>query len=737
MPGGRTPRAVSPAVALHGAFVSGGAGPDALHVTGWTGRGRPDGSGGRARRRSSRGGRPRRPDADIGPVNFRLQNDLGTSPTGRFLIEPYYGESPDKEPNNTPEQAFETYLPTILVGEISRPGDVDFFKIKVKAGEDLTFENGGMMIGSTLQPVVSILREDQSVEAEFGNDGGLDTTWYAHKFDKAGTYYIRVGDYQQSGKPGHTYRIKVGNFPLVTSAFPLGVQKGKGAAVRVNGYDLDNPQVQVKGEPNDGMEDRIRLRASTADGNAFNETTLAVGIDPEVLANGKNTAVADAQPVSLPVTVNGILKAPNYFRFHARKGQKVVLEVLAKRLGSDLDSLLEVLDSKGSPIEIATVRPVQETNVVLSDRDSMTTGIRLAGWSGMNVGDYLLAGTEIMRISALPKGPDEDVFMESFQGQRLAYFGTSPEAHALDLPVYKVHMYPPGKQFTPNGLPLVRLYARNDDGGPGNGKDSYLQFTAPAEGDYIAKLSDVRGQGGDKYAYRLNVRPLRPDFRLSVNPRNPNVPLGGSIPVQVVALREDGFDGKIDVTIEDLPKGLRAAPATIMPGQDSTVLLISSDANAQIEEAAPLKVMGKTAAGRETIAHYANPEDKLKFIALMPKPDVVMHALTKEVTLEPGGTAEISVRIDRQNGFGGRVPVELENLPPRVFVSDLGLNGVLITEDEKERSFKIQALPNTEPGDQWLYVSGRVETRSPLATLYSADQPILLHVRPASAAKQP
>src|SRR5712691_2293863 len=55
------------------------------------------------------------PDAQIGPVKFRLQTPLGTSPEGRFLIEPYYGEAPDQEPNDSPEQALEMYLPTILV----------------------------------------------------------------------------------------------------------------------------------------------------------------------------------------------------------------------------------------------------------------------------------------------------------------------------------------------------------------------------------------------------------------------------------------------------------------------------------------------------------------------------------------------------------------------------------------------------------------------------------------------
>ena len=32
-------------------------------------------------------------------------------------------------------------------------------------------------------------------------------------------------------------------------------------------------------------------------------------------------------------------------------------------------------------------------------------------------------------------------------------------------PLYKVAIHPPGTKFPPNGLPLVTLYHRNDDGG--------------------------------------------------------------------------------------------------------------------------------------------------------------------------------------------------------------------------------------------------------------------------------
>src|SRR6266550_9445306 len=107
------------------------------------------------------------PSAEIGVVGFRLITPLGASPEARFVVEPYYGESPDREPNDTPETAFETYLPTILVGAIAKPGDVDYYKIDVKAGEELVFENIAPKLGSALKPVIGIYAADQSLLREF------------------------------------------------------------------------------------------------------------------------------------------------------------------------------------------------------------------------------------------------------------------------------------------------------------------------------------------------------------------------------------------------------------------------------------------------------------------------------------------------------------------------------------------------------------------------------------------
>jgi len=654
------------------------------------------------------------PEAEIGPVSFRLLTPLGTSPEGRFLIEPYYGEAPDQEPNDTPETAFDTFLPAILAGTISKPGDVDYFKIHVNAGQQISFENGAMLIGSALQPVVVILDSDLNVVREFGANGGTEQLMFAHRFEKAGTYYVRVTDYQHGGSARHFYRIIAGEFPLVETAYPLGLRKGTNAEIRLRGYNVAH-SVKLDGKPSTESEDTLALRPE----HAFNQVRVAIGSEPEIESQG------GAVPV--PVTINGRIAAAaaeNRYRFHAKKGEELILEVNARRLGSDLDSFLEVLDAKGAPVERALVRLVWGTSTTLRDHDSFGGGIRLAAWNNLHAGDYVMMGAEILRLKELPLSPDSDTVFESF-GQRLTYFDTTAEAHAIDTPVYKVEIHAPGAKLSPNGLPVAHLYYRNDDGGPGYGKDSVVHFTAPADGEYVASIRDVQGLGGENYGYRLTVRHPRPDFRLSVSPRNPNVPVGGSIPLTVTAFRMDGFDGPIAVSLRDLPPGLDATNGTIGAGQVSSTIVLSADADTKLSGAAPLKAVGE-ASGLE---HAANPEDHLKLIALMPRADVAVTSETKEVTIEPGGTAQITVSIARQPGFRGRVPIEVRNLPPRVRVLDVGLNGVLITEDETRRSFTLEALPTAEPGDQLIYVSGAIETRSPQATSYAAPEAIRLHVK--------
>jgi hypothetical protein len=404
------------------------------------------------------------------------------------------------------------------------------------------------------------------------------------------------------------------------------------------------------------------------------------------------------------------------------------MDVAAARLGSPLDSVLEVLDAEGREIETATVRCVLETPLTLFDRDSKSRGLRFTSFEGFRSEDYVMLGNEIARIDFLPEQPDADVTMKGYQGERFAYFNTSPQVHALNTPIYKVQILEPGTELPPNGLPVFRLTARNDDGGPGYGPDSHLDFVAPAEGEYVIRLRDTLGREGKQFRYRLTVRHPRPDFVVDAAPMNPNVPRGGRVPVQVTANRSLGYEGPIEIQVRGLPPGVRATPATIPAGQDAVTIILEAAADAALEQmtATPFEIAGRAIIEGREVVRVANPEERLRVVSVMPPPDVVVAAEPREIVLEPGEHTTVTLRVERRNGFQGRVPCNVANLPPGVKVDNIGLNGVLVAEDQNTRTFVLRADKHAPAVEQPFYVVGVVESNSPTS---HASTPLLLRVR--------
>ncbi|MDX2269679.1 MAG: PPC domain-containing protein [Bryobacter sp.] len=664
-------------------------------------------------------------NAPVGPVDFRLVTPLGTSPTGRIAIEPFWGEVADSEPNDDFAQATGLALPALLSGAISRSGDVDTFKFRGTAGQELVFDNGALDLGSTLQPLYRLYDSNQKLLHEAGHQGLRSARSFAFRLPADGEYFLQIADFALSGRASNFYRLKLGGFPLVTGAFPLGLPRNGRQPLTLSGFQLPAAPFAAQGTPSPDDEFSALLRPLTPQGPAFNEIRLALGDYPE------QTITTNSAPLAIPSIMNGHLAAPATFTFSAREGEELIFEVLARRVGVDLDSELEVLDASGQPVETAVLRPVWETNVTLRDHDSTSRGIRITAWNALAVGDYLQIGSEVIRLEELPRGPDDDSRYASLRGQRLAFFNTSPEAHAIDSPVYKVEVHPPGSQFSPNGLPLTRLYARNDDGGPGYGKDSLLRFRAPRSGQYQLRLRDMRGVLSSPRPYRLTARRPAQDFRLSFSPANPNLPPGATIPLSVSATRLDGFDGPISLSLEGLPPAVTASPAFIAPGQLFATILLTSQPDANLSGSAhPIRVFGHAVSnlGRQ-LRREASSAEPLAVLSGMPPADVSVTTLTKTVEIEAGSTAEVSLEIARHNGFAGRVPVSVMNLPPSVRVLDVGLNGVLLNENENRRSFTLAALPDSPELEQLIYLGGAVETRSPQQNTFAAPTPVILRVK--------
>ncbi len=227
-------------------------------------------------------------------------------------------------------------------------------------------------------------------------------------------------------------------------------------------------------------------------------------------------------------------------------------------------------------------------------------------------------------------------------------------------------------------------------------------------------LKDVRGLEGDDFAYRLSVHDANPDFELRAEPENPNIPKGGSALVTVSASRVRGYDGPIEISAEGLPAGVTANAATIPAGQDSTVMLLSADGSASDGAlSAGFKIVGHAKVKGHDLARVASEDAPLKLASVIPPPDAIVTAGPERVTLEPGQDVKVTLHVDRRNGFQGRVPCTVDNLPPGVRVVNVGLNGVLVTESQSTRTFTLRAEDWAKPISQPIYVVGEVESNSP------------------------
>lgn len=646
--------------------------------------------------------------ARAGVHELRLKGPAGLSAPQALILDAY-AQTPERDAGNSPATGQKVTLPISIAGTLDRAGDADFYRFEAVKGQSLGVQLVRMP-GAKLDPMLQLTDLSGRVLAQ-GTAGRL-----GHTFAEAGRYAVGVRDREYRGGPGLTYRLHLGEIPVVTAVSPLGLRRGTEADVRLEGVFLDSDRVRVRIPADAVPGSKIAVPMTTKRGVPLGAPQVVVGAHTEV--------AAPERVIPVPGTANGRLDREgqhDVWTFTARKGQRLVLETEARRLGSALDSTLEILDAAGKPVPRAVLRCQARSFVTFRDHDSAGAGIRIDAWGELAVNDYLYVGTELMRIQALPGHPDADCAMVSSGGRRLAYLDTTPTHHAQNVPMYKVTLHPPGTTFPPNGFPVFTLYYRNDDGGPGYDRDSRVLFDPPADGTYQVRLADARGLGGVNFGYRLTVRPPRPSFTVRFAPTGPAIWKGGAVPVTISAERHDGYDGPIAVRFANVPAGLSAPATTIEPGTFSTTVALYADAAAKLPaRSEPLRLIAEAVIdGTKQVQEFTGTMPSLR-----PPGDLVTTVLESDVKIRPGGRAKLTVRIERRNGFKGRVPLEVRGLPHGVRVLDIGLNGILVNENETQRVIAIEAEPWLTAGTRpFVVLSRREGTRAE-----HAARPVRLHV---------
>ena len=131
-----------------------------------------------------------------------------------------------------------------------------------------------------------------------------------------------------------------------------------------------------------------------------------------------------------------------------------------------------------------------------------------------------------------------------------------------------------------------------------------------------------------------------------------------------------------------LASGLALSRKTIISaGQINTALTLSADADAP----EPAKTMALKLIAEATVDGRHIQSEKIGGVPkLLPLGDLTAATVESRVAIKPGDQVWVTAKIERRNGFKGRVPLDVRGLPHGVRVLDVGLNGIMITGKRNE-----------------------------------------------------
>ncbi|MEQ8789234.1 MAG: hypothetical protein RIC55_23270 [Pirellulaceae bacterium] len=612
--------------------------------------------------------------ADPGVHPLHLLCEAGLSNPRLIVVGPL-GQWVEKEGNNAPAEANPIEQPCAVSGVLT-PEDRDFFRFQVAAGETVVFDLRADRIGSPVAGVLTLFDSEglEIDKAATPSRGVAPDVRLVHRFEEAGTFNVCVTDRTFSGADYAAYHLTLSSQPFAESMFPLGGRRGETVKVELAGSQPDQAWTQVVELPSALDWSRARLETPVVAASAKMPAQFAVGDYDEHLEHEPNDASKEAELVTSPVTINGRIDRP---------GDIDCFRVAAKA-GEKL--FFEVFAARlGTPLDaVLLVRDTSGTMIVEQDDGAV-----------------------------------------------------------------------------PERLPPVIRAARDD----GAIDDPRLEMTAPSDGEYVVEVRDRFHHGDAAHGYRLEISSQPLDFELIVQPgrvasSDPrdrrrrrgqrvlpqydgrgggalSIDRGGRGSLVVRAIRR-GYNGPIEIKLEDVPPQLVTQRAVIAEGQNQVLVDLLAGFDAE-STAAFIRVVGVGSLADRTITRRA--VQPVMFAALpsavaaQRELDVVAVGVSgrgaelalrgaADGALTPGGEAVVRIELRRREGVAGEVALAAVNLP-----SGIRFDALTLAADQSTAVVRVTADADATPGRRTLQIEGKLsvkDKKEPLIAIASLE----LDIRP-------
>ena len=547
------------------------------------------------------------PNVPPGSYDVRAVGRFGISNPRVFVV----GDLPEVVEgagNTSPGGALELAMGSTVSG-VCAPTAIDHFRFNAKQGQRVLVDCVARAIDSRAEPVV-VLTDAAGRELERSRTGGvLDFTAPAD-----GPYLLRVHDVTYRGGPAFFYRLTVSTRPHVDFVLPPAGQPGTRGKYVLYGRNLPG------GAP---------AEALTVDGKPLQQLPVEIELPP---------ATAGVQGIAPLSAAQAALRG---FVYRLSAGGTRSNPVFIAFIDAPPAQEQTPNDQPDQPAKLATPSDLAGQFYPQRDRDWFTFDAKK--------GEVWWLDVLSQRIGA---GSDPFLLV-----QRLTK-NDKGEVQSSDVQeVYDSDGNPGGADFsTASRDPSYRLEVKEDS-------------------TYRVEVRDLFNTTRDdpRLSYLLSVRKEKPDFSLLAGPVRTaakDLPVmqplrrGGALPVRVVALRRDGFNGEIKLAAEGLPAGVTCAGASIAPGSNAGVIVLVAAENAA-PWAGSLRIVGSSEVAGAAVTREAKGAVVL-VNAGEPPTEAMRSRLTAEVALGvcSADLAPLSIEPAEAKVFeapaGGKVSVPLK-----------------------------------------------------------------------------
>jgi hypothetical protein len=361
-------------------------------------------------------------DAPVGLHTIRVATKQGVSNSRPFLVDDLPGVE-EVATNRTKEAAQEAPVPCVVSARAD-PEASDFFKVKVSAGQKLTFEVLARRIGSPLDPIL-VLHDAKTkrelIDLYADDTPGLQSDCrLTHTFKESGEVLVEVRDTTYRGGADFFYRLRIGNFPGATTAFPLAIQRGIESKVGFAGPGADDiPPVAVKGTT-DPLIPAINAAPKRSSGASGWPLPVLLTDEAQIVEEEPNNSPEKATKLTVPggVSARFLEKGDlDHFAIAGKKGQKLTIAAQTYEVNSPAEVLIRVLDAKGA--ELARSNPAATPRLEFTPA---ADGNFVIACEHLN---YLFGPNEIYHLSVHPVTPDFAVSLVLDRCEAPAGGGTS------------------------------------------------------------------------------------------------------------------------------------------------------------------------------------------------------------------------------------------------------------------------------------------------------------------------